>query len=69
MEKIEIWTIIIDEWEHKIISSLFTASGYIKNESQSKWEQVYAEFDWYSWDVSLDWIREKCEILPTSHKE
>jgi hypothetical protein len=62
--EVKIWTKIWDNWVVKIISRLFTVSQEnIENSNQNRREEVYVKFDWWSWDVSLNYIRQNCKIL------
>lgn len=62
--EIKLWTKILDDWEIKIVSRLFTAwKENIKSEKESNREQVYVEFEWYWWDMSVDYIRKTFKIV------
>lgn len=62
--EIKLWTKILDDWEIKIVSRLFTAwKENIKSEKESNREQVYVEFEWYWWNMSVDYIRKTFKIV------
>lgn len=57
------WLKVVDEWQEKIISLVFTAWWWKDNVNEKRKEEYYIEFCWWSGDCSYSYVKETMKII------